>query len=225
MNYFCTLYDENFESFIPYTLKTFDVFCEKYGFKPLYFNGLIDKSLHPSWNKLLAIVNAFNKGAEWVFWADADSLFIGKNSSFLNYNGNFLINEDSNGICCSHILIKNTSYNKTLLETLLFLGDVKDETKFGKGMKWEQNALKALQQHFVILTDALPPNFVGEPLYPNTLHPDNQFLHFAVMDNERRFKVIREIYENWNYHTSGWDQIYRICTDAIRNNPSFFTET
>jgi len=193
MNCICTLYDDNFKSFIPYVLKSFDIFAETYDFKPRYFDQLITQKMAPPWNKIHAVIQCFTKGYDWVFWADADSLFIG-GGTWWDYSSDFVISSDANGICSSHMLLKNTKYNRQLLETLLFLGDVTDETQFGIGVKWEQNALKALRRFFNVPLTTFPVGYVGEPAYPNTVLPTTQFLHFATLTMEKRLQMIAEHY-------------------------------
>ena len=84
-----TLYDKNFEKFIPYVLKSFEKFCEINSFDICIYDKLFDTNLHASWNKLLAVKESFKK-YDVVFWCDADSLFTGINNNFLktnNFNG------------------------------------------------------------------------------------------------------------------------------------------
>jgi len=186
---------------MPYAMETFEHFSKVHGFEVLAFDRVFSPKLHPSWNKLLAILSGFKRGYDWVFWSDADSLYIG-NTPKLDYSNEFVTWGDANGLCMSHMLVKNTEYNRRLFEAMLVLGDVKDDSKFGKGPKWEQNALKALRQNWDIPVAFLPPKYVGEPLFPDTLHPDNQFLHYAVMDNQKRLEMIKTEYEHRNFNNS-----------------------
>ena len=192
MNCICTLYDKNFESFIKYPIQTFNRFANIYGYDTIYFDKVFDPSLHPSWNKLYAILDCFNRGYQRVLWTDADSLFIGKKIEFSN--DDFITSSDSNGLCLSHMLVRNTVYNIKLLQTLLFLQNVKDDSIFGKGLKWEQNTLKALLLNFNIPYTTFPRGFVKEPKYDACLD-NSHFLHFAVTSIEERNISIPKYYK------------------------------
>lgn len=195
MNCICTLYDHHFDSFMPQVLQTFDRFARIHRFQGRYFDGLLDPGRAASWNKLIALERCFQLGYEWVFWADADSLFVGPGLE-LDFSREFVTSFDSNGLCLSHMLVRNTPYNRQLIQALLFLGDVRDETQFGIGVKWEQNALKALERFFPLRLDRFATPFVGEPLFPDTLHPGVQFLHLAITPNPDRAKFIQDFFQS-----------------------------
>jgi hypothetical protein len=193
-----TLYDKNFEKFIPYVLKSFENFCEINSFDIQVYDKLFDSNLHPSWNKLLAIKESFKK-YDVVFWSDADSLFTGINENFLKINdfndqSNFMVTSDENGICLSHILIKNADYNLKLIDTLLFLKDVKNDDLFGIGPKWEQNSLKALMQHFNIELQIMHKRSMKWTT-PEMFHNDIFFFHYAVQTNDSRYTAIKNHFE------------------------------
>lgn len=193
-----TLYDKNFDKFIPYVLKSFERFCEINSFDICVYNKLFDTNLHPSWNKLLAIKESFKK-YDLVFWSDADSLFTGINENFLKMNefnnqSNFMIASDENGICTSHILVKNTEYNSKLIDTLIFLKDVKNDDLFGIGPKWEQNSLKALIQHFNIELQIMNKKSMKWTTH-EMFHEDVFFFHYAVQNNEIRYETIKKHFE------------------------------
>ena len=122
MNCICTLYDQNFSGFIDPVLKSLSRFVKlNPRFELVVFRDLIDSTRSASWNKLLAIQECFDRGYEWVFWADADSLFIGTQALLFVPKSDLTVSTDSNGICCSHMLVGNTIYNRRLLEMLYFL--------------------------------------------------------------------------------------------------------
>ena len=161
---------------------------------------MLDKSIHPAWNKLLAVKNCFLK-YDYVLWSDIDTLFLNNKKSFLdiadiNKETPFLCNSDWNGICTSHFYIKNNEYNNKLLDTLLFLKDVKDNDFFGKGygMKWEQNCLKALFHHFNLNVSTFPDNTIldcrVEDIKENTF-----FYHYCVLNNLERKFLMKNLYE------------------------------
>lgn len=197
---FCitTLYDDNFSKFAPYSIKTFETFCEYNNCNLEVYNKLFDDNLHPSWNKLLALKECFKK-YDLVLWADADSLFTGIKNNFIQFNNfnaesSLMVPYDDNGICLSHILISNCQYNINLIDTLLFLKDVKDDSVFGIGPKWEQNALKALTRHFNIKLQLMHPESSVDCTF-NTFPRQFFFFHYPVMTNEYRYNTMKLHYE------------------------------
>jgi hypothetical protein len=192
-----TLYNKNFEKFIPYVLKSFEKFCEINSFDICVYDKLFDTDRHPSWNKLLAVKESFKK-YDLIFWCDADSLFTGKNDNFLKINNfdcksDLMVSFDGNGICLSHFLINNNEYNIKLIDTLLFLKDVKDDNSFGIGPKWEQNTLKALIQHFDLKYSHLKQNVIMDIDWLTNSN-DIFFYHYCCKSNELRNALIKKDY-------------------------------
>ena len=165
-----TLYDDNFSKFAPYVLKSFEKFCEYNDCDLIVHSQLLKPELHPSWNKLHVIKNAF-KTHDFVIWADADSLFTNKAGSFLELNSvdestNFMTTYDGNGICLSH------------------------------GEKWEQNTLKGIQKHFNIQTQYMHEHAAVDCTY-GTTPPEYFFYHYPVTANEKRYELIKAHYEHY----------------------------
>lgn len=186
-----TLYDYNFNKFMPYVLKSYKVFCMINSTDFMCWDELLNPKLEPSWNKLLAVKEAFKRGYETILWSDADCLYIDNTNKFPWYS--FGVNTDANGICLSHFVMKNTPYNNQLIDTLLFLGNVKDDSKFGIGVKWEQNCFKALLENFDIKFEKFPCGTIlqmGEEATQNT-----HFIHYSWMSNEKRYDLIRKKFE------------------------------
>lgn len=166
-------------------LESFSIFGSKNNMEIIKFDSLIDSKYHPSWNKLLAISKCFEYGYDRVLWADSDSIYSNSATRLDSIVSNhpLQISFDDNGICMGHFLISNTDYNKQLIDTLLFLGDVKDPSLFGIGEKWEQNCLKALSKHFPINYINLPNKFSIAYFYDSEILDTTLFLHFPVMNN------------------------------------------
>jgi hypothetical protein len=199
-----TLYDDNFKIFTKNVLKSFEKFCEinKIELKP--FDSVLNNNRHQSWNKLLAIEKCLSE-YDVVLWCDADSLFVGNLENFFlknNYNPEIYLmtNKDGNGICLSHFIMNNSQYSFDLIKSLWFLGDVVDDSVFGIGPKWEQNALKSLCQNFKIR----PINFFKENTivdyeYCKRTFPSTFFYHFSVMPNHKRKEYIDFLYESFKH--------------------------
>jgi len=196
MNCIVTLFDRNCVGYAPYALQSFRAFSHINGFELVYFDKLFLHGMEPPWHKLYAIKECFDRGYEWVFWADVDSIFIASEPLMFDKQHTLVMNTDYWGICTSHFVIQNNYYNKGLLDTLLFLGDVKDESKFGEGRKWEQNTLKALLMHFNIKIKPFPANFVSEPKF-NRTESNTQFLHFAITSHDERNVLMPAYYSHY----------------------------
>ena len=187
-----TLYNKNFESFAPMVTKSFSKFCKLNDWDLVIFDKLIDNDIHPSWNKLLAVKKCFGS-YDGVLWCDADSLFTGKSENFINttiQSQSFVSNWDANGLCLSHFYMTNNDYNNRLIDTLLFLKDVNNDSHFGIGPKWEQNTLKALTNYFNINYSLMKENTVIDYIYHNRTYPETYFYHFSVLDNRIRYSLI-----------------------------------
>lgn len=184
-----TLYTKNYSNFAPIAVRSFEKFCEKYDMNIVVYDSLLDDKKHPAWNKLLAIQEClFNH--DYVFWCDIDSLYTGSEENFFSvdnfFHKHFIAHDDGDGLCTSHMLIKNKEYNKKLIDTLLFLGDVKDNNRFGNPYpKWEQNALKGLLDHF-----NLPIDFFSKKTIINYDQDDFDintcFIHYHTIPSEEK---------------------------------------
>lgn len=194
-----TLYDENCIKFAPFAIKSFETFCKYNNCDLKIYDSLIDLTLAPSWNKLLAIRECLNI-YDIVIWADADSIFLPRREIFLEYNNfdskcNFMTSWDDNGICLSHMIVSNSAYNFKLIEVLLFLSNVKDDSKFGNGKKWEQNTLKALDLHFSIPHQKMKEFTAINYLYNPKIYSDTFFYHFTCMDTLLKEWVMEKVYQ------------------------------
>ncbi len=199
---FCltTLYTPNYCGFAPIAIRSFEKFCEKYKSDLVVFDYLIDKNKHPAWNKLLAVKECFKK-YESVLWCDIDSLYLDIDFNFFGLNNLFnkslVVNSDGNGLCSSHMFVKRTPYNEKLIDTLLFLGDVKDNKRFNDpAPKWEQNSLKALQDHFDISIDYFLHSTVIEH-DADRLQFNSFFVHYFCLSEEQRVKKMRHTFDSF----------------------------
>jgi hypothetical protein len=192
-----TLFDESFYEFSPYAIKSFEKFAAINGFKTLWFDKLWNTNADPYWNKPYIFLRCFELDYEWVFWADADSIYIGDSPISLDDSRTFVTNSDSNGMCLSHLLVKNTHYNRNLLKTITFLGDVRDDSEFGIGRRREQNALKAIHRYFNTGITHFHPEFVKEPKYSGQPTENTQFVHYAVTEKDERKILMSETYKQY----------------------------
>jgi hypothetical protein len=188
-----TLYTPNYKNFAPIAIKSFEKFCERYDFNLAVYDSVFEEERHPSWNKLFAIQSCFN-AYEYVFWCDIDSIYLDNEENFFSFNNlfhkKFVTYNDGNGICASHMFILNNEYNQKLIETALFLGDVKDNNRFNNpDPKWEQNTFKALLDHFHLPIEYFPKktiiNYDQDDFDVNTC-----FIHYhSISSQEREYRM------------------------------------
>lgn len=195
-----SLYTNNFKDFAPIAIKSFEKFCEYNNFDIEIYDKVFNEAIHPSWNKLLAVKKLLSK-YDLVLWSDIDSLFLNNQLNFLDQikieeDKSFLCSSDWNGLCMSHFLIKNNDYNNQLLETLLFLKDVKENDFFGIGYgpKWEQNCLKALFYHFHLKISTFPENTVLDCRIEKTKE-NTFFYHYCVLSNSERTFLMKTLFK------------------------------
>lgn len=199
-----TLYDENFKIFMKNVLKSFERFCDINKIELKIFDSVLDKNKHPSWNKLLAIEKCLCE-YDVVLWCDADSLFVQNYDNFFlknDYNPEIYLmtNKDGNGICLSHFIMNNSQYSFDLIKNLLFLGDVIDDSMFGIGPKWEQNALKCLFKNFKLRPiHFFKENTIVDYEFCKKTFPSTFFYHFSIMSNVKRKEYIDFLCESFKY--------------------------
>jgi len=192
-----TLYTKNYSNFALIAIKSFEKFCEKYDANIVVYDSLIDSNKHPAWNKLLAIQECFCNH-DFVFWCDIDSLYIDNEENFFNINNlfhkHFVAYDDGNGLCASHLFIKNKDFNIKLIESLLFLGDVKDNNRFGNpDPKWEQNALKALLDHFNLPIDYFSKKTIINYDQKNDFDINTSFIHYHTISSaEKEWRMVSD---------------------------------
>ena len=160
------------------------------------FDHLLDPELAPSWNKVLAVQSLIPRG-DWILWIDADCVFRREGNLLLytETKADFRPAQDYNGINCGVFFIRSSTWSAHFLNTLLFLGDVANDTSFGRhdGPKWEQNAVKSLQSFKSVAarTELLPREFVSDT---NTGVRAESIVHHAyAMPNAQRLEVLSGI--------------------------------
>lgn len=161
------------------------------------FDRLLNPELAPSWNKVLAVQSLIAQG-DWILWIDADCVFHREGDLLLytETKADFRPAQDYNGINCGVFFIRSSPWSAHFLNSLLFLGDVCDDTSFGRhdGPKWEQNAVKSLVQSFKSVaarTELLPREFVSDT---NTGVRAESIVHHAyAMPNSQRLQLLSSI--------------------------------
>ena len=185
----CTTYNDLFAPWLKRVLDSYKWFCDNNSCELMAFdNGSEDNFCKLAWSKFTAITTCFEKGFEWIFWCDSDSLYIG-GPPILELFGkgpDIQHTEDTHGLCSSHGLWRNTSYTRALLPALQLLGNRKKDVGTGK---CEQGAFRAVEDIFSLPSGLFPIKIVQHRKW---LEADKhiQFLHFGGISNDIRRVLI-----------------------------------
>jgi hypothetical protein len=193
-----TLYDENMRDIGRVCHRSLTrLFGSNPDFKIVVYESLLDASLAPSWNKILA-ARVLLPNADWLMWLDADCV-VHRDPNLAQYTetaSDFRPAQDYNGVNCGIFMIRNCPWSMRFLDTLLFLGDVADDKAFGRhdGCKWEQNAVKLLRQSFKSVAGRIEP--LPQELVSDTTSgfKRDRFIHHAyAMNNGSRIELLSRI--------------------------------
>lgn len=175
--------------------RTWMPWCDKNGLQFQTFTKLTRPDLHPSWNKIPLLLNALEKHSV-VWWIDSDITVARPDSKLPSTNADMLFSTDFNGICAGMFRVIASDWVKAFFRAALFLGDVRDDDDFGKGhgIKWEQNAFKALLKNFPSCDSRismLPTTFLNNsPEKSRT----GDFYHFGACPFITRIKRMNAIH-------------------------------
>lgn len=114
-------------------------YCSRYNYDFICGEESLDSARRPVWSKLLAILKAMeNPSYQWIFWADADSLFMNFEiplEHLIDENYNLIISKDMYDINAGHFFIRNCE------ESRRFLLDAYAHTEYDNHPFAEQKAL------------------------------------------------------------------------------------
>lgn len=173
--------------------KTWNAFCARHGYYLKCYTSAPYPELAPSWNKIPILLNQAKYATGPVWWIDADMLVLDMHPPLPIPTKPVWISTDWNGICCGLMGCSNNEWAFKCLEAAFFCGDVLDPDEFGKdcGVKWEQNAFKALMKSFPAVKDGimqLPENLVSDkPPFKS------QIAHLGGRTNKERIRLGHEL--------------------------------
>lgn len=178
--------------------KTWVPYCQRHGYLLKVLNHLPVPSMHPSWNKVKAVLDEIQCSTGPVWAVDADMTVADPNRPMETpelASKPVWFSTDWNGICCGLFRIMPGVWQEWLLSCALFCGDVSNPDQFGKGLgcKWEQNAFKVLVREFSNISSKvglLPPTLVScQPPDPKAL-----IYHFGFSQSPKTLERIRSIH-------------------------------
>lgn len=178
--------------------KTWRPYCQRHGYILKVLGYLPAASLHPSWNKVKAVLDEIQCASGPVWCVDADMTVANPNHALENdtlKEKPVWFSSDWNGLCAGLFRVVPGVWQEWLLSTCLFCGDVANPDQFGHGLgcKWEQNAFKVLVREFSNISakvGLLPQNFVTD----QPPKPDAIIYHFGARKNAERIRMMREIH-------------------------------
>lgn len=178
--------------------KTWRPYCQRHGYTLKVFRDLLVPTIHPSWNKVKAVLEEIQYATGPVWCVDADMTVADQSRPLETPELARLpiwFASDWNGLCAGMFRIQPGIWQEWFLSTALFCGDVGDPDQFGEGLgcKWEQNAFKVLVAEFPSIAarvGLLPTEMVSDrPPDPKAL-----IYHFGARKNSERIRMIREIH-------------------------------
>lgn len=98
------------------------LYCQKHGYDFIYSTEWLDTSRPIPWSKVKLLQEALkNEGYKWVFWSDADALFMNLGiplEDIIDENYDLILTKDMNNINTGNFLLKNTDWSKEFLEAV-----------------------------------------------------------------------------------------------------------
>lgn len=179
--------------------KTWKPYCQRHGYVLKVLNWLPAPSLHPSWNKVKAVLDEIECATGPVWCVDADMTIANQimplETSSLSTKPVWF-SSDWNGLCAGLFRVMPGLWQEWFLSTALFCRDVGNPDQFGQGLgcKWEQNAFKVLVREFPAIAEKvglLPKELVTD-------QPPNAkalIYHYGARKNSERIRMIREIHK------------------------------
>ncbi len=175
---FLMLYDQKLASFGDLSSATAKRYCEGQGYQFTCHRQRLDTRLSPQWNKIV-VLRRHLSDAEWLVWCDADAIITDPRFSLaqliaLGKGKNLMISQDLHGSCSGFLLIRNTPWSASYLETLLFLGEYSCTSGSGSRPKFEQDTMNELERSFPTIRSQIariPESIVANPATSHSKEP------------------------------------------------------
>ncbi len=118
-------------------------YCQKHGYDFIYLEEPLDPDRHPAWQKILLCQKALSTNKyKWVFWSDADSLFMNfaiKLEELIDENYNFIVCEEGDFVNTGQFFIKNCRWSSSFLRAVYAQKEFINDHGW-----WEQRAVVKL---------------------------------------------------------------------------------
>lgn len=190
------LYDDGRKGYGDLTSDVASRYCETHGYTYICHRELIEPSLIPTWNKLLAVKKHL-ADFDWVLWLDADALIVNPKHSIEDVikphagDRDMLFSSDDQGLCAGVFFAKNTPWTFSFLDTVLLLGELPD-----CGHLYEQKTIRSLYEQYPKVQERIgliPDSTIHYPY--SKFNPEAFIMHYWAISQpfeqaERKMKDI-----------------------------------
>lgn len=122
------------------TSATLREYCTRHGYGLRVHTGAFEVGFHPSWSKIRFAQQAFDAGAEVIFWVDADAAVTNQTrtlDTLLAHTEDFILAPDPWGINCGVWLLRRSEWSDRFLATVW-------DRRNTVNKLWEQDEIQAM---------------------------------------------------------------------------------
>ena len=199
------LYDDRRQGYGNLTGGVAAAYCEAHGYTYVRYREMLDQSLIPTWNKLLAVKREL-ENFDWLLWLDADALIVNPHQRIEDVIAPYeagkemLFSSDDMGLCAGVFFAKNTPWVPGFLDTVLLLGELPD-----CGHLHEQKTIRTLFNQYPKVQEKvglIPDSIIHFPY--STFNPNAFIMHYWAISNP--FEHAQANMQNIVKH--GWRKIF-----------------
>ena len=110
---------ETYQEAVSLAIENKRSYCQQQGYDFICGKETYNESLQPGWSKILILLELMgNSEYKWIFWTDADSLFMNfdhRLEDLIDENYNLLITQDMFTISTGHFFIRNCEWSRQFL--------------------------------------------------------------------------------------------------------------
>ncbi len=128
---------DKFQESVAKAIENKRAYCEHHGYDFILETKSLAPDRPPAWSKLRLLQRLFNEGKyRWLFWSDADALFMNfaiKLEEYTDEHFDMILSKDYSGLNTGQFLIKNCVWSQQLLQLL-------DNSYDGDKHRWDNKA-------------------------------------------------------------------------------------
>ena len=178
------LYDDGRKGYGDLTGGVAETYCAKHGYTYVRYRELLDNSLIPTWNKLLAVIKEL-PDFDLVLWLDADALIVNPEQRIEDIiapypaERDMLFSSDDMGLCAGVFFARNTPWTIEFLRSVLMLGELPD-----CGHLHEQKTIRSLYEQYPKVRERIsliPDSVIHYPY--SEFNPQAFIMHYWAISN------------------------------------------
>ena len=178
------LYDDGRKGYGDLTGDAASRYCDRHGYTYIRYREMIDPTLIPTWNKLLAVRKELPK-FDWVLWLDADALIVNPGQRIEDIlapyesGKDMLFSTDDQGLCAGVFFAKNTAWTSNFITAVLLLGELPD-----CGHLYEQKTIRTLFEQYPTVKEKIgliPDSVIHYPY--SQFNPHAFIMHYWAISN------------------------------------------